>query len=237
MSDAFFDVSDHIYAHRGLWDSTRPENSLAAFEAARNARIGVELDVRLTADHVPVVFHDAGLDRMCGHRERLDRVNWQDLHQWRLPDGSPIPKLEDVLAVMHGLPVLIELKVDAHARDIADRVAELVAGAGGLLAVMSFDEPTVARLCAHVSDRPVGLLINADNHVEFDISEKAGAARAMGCDYVGPHHSLLAETEAVAGGLPMVTWTIRSDPELQLARKYAAAPIFEGLAVSQVAAA
>ncbi len=71
MSDRFFDVSAFAYAHRGLWDAGAPENSLAAFEAARAAQIGVELDVRLTSDNVPVVFHDAGLERMCGHRELL----------------------------------------------------------------------------------------------------------------------------------------------------------------------
>jgi hypothetical protein len=41
--------------------------------AARAAGVGVELDVRLTVDEVPVVFHDAGLERMCGHREWIAR--------------------------------------------------------------------------------------------------------------------------------------------------------------------
>lgn len=228
MSDRFFDVSAYAYAHRGLWGGPVPENSLAAFEAAKAAGVGVELDVRLTADGVPVVFHDAGLERMCGHRELLARVMAADLGQHRLPDGSAIPTLAQVLAVMGDLPVLIELKVDGLAGDIADRVAATIEGLRGLYGVMSFDEPTVARLCRLVTDRPVGLLAIADNQVEASVVEKAVTARGLGCDYVAPHHSVLEIMQAAAGGLPMVTWTVRTPEELELARKHGAAPIFEG---------
>jgi glycerophosphoryl diester phosphodiesterase len=194
VSERFFDVSTSVYAHRGLWDTAKPENSLTAFDAARAAGIGVELDVRLTADDVPVVFHDAGLERMCGSSTLL--------------------------------PVLIELKVDGIASEIADRVAAAIEGLGGWYGVMSFDEPTVARLCRLVTDRPVGLLVVTDNLP--DIATKAMTARALGCDYIGPHHSILPATKAAAGGLPMVTWTVRTPEQLQLARKCGAAPIFEG---------
>src|SRR3954471_19739401 len=52
-----------IVAHRGA-PTERPENTLAAFEAAIAAGAGaVEFDVRLTADGRPVVLHDATLDR------------------------------------------------------------------------------------------------------------------------------------------------------------------------------
>ena len=125
----FFDVSAFVYGHRGLWGGGVPENSLAAFEAARAAGIGAELDVRLTADNVPVVFHDAGLERMCGHRELLARVTADELQAHRLPDGSAIPTLMQVLDVMGDLPVLIELKVDGVAGEIAERTAEAIAGA------------------------------------------------------------------------------------------------------------
>ena len=52
--------SDVYYAHRGLHDNLTqaPENSLAAFKKAVAAGYGIELDVQLTKDKVPVVFHD-----------------------------------------------------------------------------------------------------------------------------------------------------------------------------------
>jgi glycerophosphoryl diester phosphodiesterase len=89
-----------------------PENSLAAFRAAYAAGVGVELDVRLTVDEVPVVFHDASLERMCNHREWITAIPASELSQWPLLDGSTIPTLESVLDIMGDLPVLIELKVD-----------------------------------------------------------------------------------------------------------------------------
>ena len=228
MSERLFDVSAHVYAHRGLWDATTPENSLAAFRAAHAAGVGVELDVRLTVDEVPVVFHDASLERMCKHREWITAIPASELSQWPLPDGSTIPTLGSVLDIMDDLPVLIELKVDRLAGQIAERVADVIGGRAGQLAVMSFDEPTVARLCRLVTDRPVGLLAIADNQVEADIIAKAATARALGCDYIAPHHSALEAIVDAAGGLPLVTWTVRTAEELALARKHGAAPIFEG---------
>lgn len=236
MSDRFFDVAEFTYAHRGLWDTATPENSIAAFRAAVTAGVGVELDVRLSFDGRPVVFHDASLQRMCNHRERIERVAIADLGRWPLPDGSAIPTLEAVLDIMAGLPVLIEIKVDGHAGEIADRVAEAIADREGPMAVMSFDEPTVARLCRLVTDRPIGLLCIADNQVEEDLIAKAASARALGCDYIAPHHSVLEPVASASGGLPLVTWTVRTLDQLQLARDYGAAPIFEGFAASQLAA-
>jgi glycerophosphoryl diester phosphodiesterase len=235
MSDRFFDVAEFTYAHRGLWDAATPENSVAAFRAAAWARVGVELDVRLTADGAPVVFHDASLQRMCNHRERIERIPVTDLARWPLPDGSTIPTLEAVLDIMAGLPVLIEIKVDGHAGEIAERVAEVISDRDGPMAVMSFDEATVARLCRLVTDRPIGLLCIADNQVEEDLAAKGATARALGCDYIAPHHSALEPIASASGGLPLVTWTIRTEIELQLARDYGAAPIFEGFTASQLA--
>lgn len=227
MSDQTFDLAAYAYAHRGLWDEAAPENSLAAFHAAATAGVGVELDVRLTADEVPVVLHDASLQRMCNHRDWIRHVRVADLVQWPLPDGTPIPTLSEVLAIMGKLPVLIELKVDGAMGLIADVVADLISPREAPLAVMSFDEPTVARLCQLISNRPVGLLIGADNHVEEDLLAKAATARALGCDFIGPHTSVLDTIAPAAGGLPLVTWTVRTPDELSLARKHGAAPIFE----------
>lgn len=236
MSDRFFDVADFTYAHRGLWDVASPENSIAAFRAAAAIGVGVELDVRLSSDGRPLVFHDASLQRMCNYRERIERVAIADLPRWPLPDGSAIPTLEAALDAMAGLPVLIEIKTDGVAADIADRVAEVIADRDGHMAVMSFDEPTVARLCRLVSDRPIGLLCNADSQDEKDLFAKATTARALGCDYIAPHHSVLEPVASESGGLPLVTWTIRKQEELQLARDCSAAPIFEGFTASQLTA-
>ncbi len=229
MTERFFDVSGFAYAHRGLWGGSVPENSIQAFEAAREARVGVELDVRLTIDGLPVVFHDPTFERMCGDPRRLDEIEALDLVGLSLPDGSHIPPLSEVLDLMGDLPVLIELKIDRPGGDLAERVAALVARHPGRMTAMSFDENTVARLCQLVTDRPVGLLIDTEQKIGIDnVRSKAGKARAMGCDYLAPHHTSLGTAALASGGLPLVTWTVRTASELALARNHGAAAIFEG---------
>ena len=90
-----------IAAHRGgaaLW----PENSAAAFEGA--ARLGVEqveFDVQLSADGVPVVFHDATLDRMTDGAGPLAERTLADLKALRLAQGGgPILTLDETLEIL-----------------------------------------------------------------------------------------------------------------------------------------
>jgi glycerophosphoryl diester phosphodiesterase len=106
-AETVFDVSAFIYGHRGLWGGSIPENSLAAFNEAHARGIGAELDVRLTADLLPVVFHDAALVRMCNDERVLREVSAAELATARLPDGSAIPTLAQALDAMGNLPALL----------------------------------------------------------------------------------------------------------------------------------
>jgi glycerophosphoryl diester phosphodiesterase len=112
-------------------------------------------------------------------------------------------------------------------------VAKALEGRGGRLAVMSFDAATVARLCNVIEGRPIGLLIDTLEKLGADgVARQAGKARAMGCDFIGPHHSSLAVALAAGGGLSLVTWTVRTEAELRVAREHSAAPIFEGFSAA-----
>ena len=103
---------DHtLYAHRGLHNHDCPENSLAAFKAAKEAGYGVELDVRFTADKQVVVFHDDTLLRMCGDSRRVDECTYEELQTLRLSDtDEKIPLLCDVLNVLDGATIVCEIK-------------------------------------------------------------------------------------------------------------------------------
>jgi glycerophosphoryl diester phosphodiesterase len=235
MKENLFDVSAFAYAHRGLWGGPRvPENSAAAFHSARASGVGVELDVRLSSDGAPFVFHDSTLERMCGSGAAFDSLPAGELERMLLPNGYPMPRLVDVLDIMGDLPVLIELKVNLPGDfAVADAVANALGERTGNWAVMSFDPGTVARVCHVIKDRPVGLLIGALQILgPSGVEAQAATARAMGCDFVGPHHSSLAVAAAASGGLPLVTWTVRTEDELRLAREHSAAPIFEGISAA-----
>lgn len=105
---------DHtLYAHRGLHDNNgpRPENSLAAFRAAKEAGFGVELDVRFTKDRQVVVFHDDTLQRMCGDPRRVDECTYAELRELRLLNTEEyIPLLSEVLDALDRTTLLCEIK-------------------------------------------------------------------------------------------------------------------------------
>ena len=92
-----------LYAHRGLHDnaSEAPENSLKAFSRAVEAGYGIELDVQMTKDRVPVVFHDFTLERVCGRKGKVSDYTYQELQKFRLcASDERIPKFEDVLRLV-----------------------------------------------------------------------------------------------------------------------------------------
>ena len=74
------------YAHRGLWNHERPENSLTAFRAATEAGYGIELDVHLTRDGHLVVHHDDSLLRMGGADKQIAQSTLLEIRACRLLD-------------------------------------------------------------------------------------------------------------------------------------------------------
>ena len=92
-----------IVAHRGVAEQA-PENTLPAFRDAKKLGAdAVVLDVRLTADKVPVVFHYFYLDGLTSLTGAICQYTWNELHQAKLfQNGMPatdisIPTLEKVL--------------------------------------------------------------------------------------------------------------------------------------------
>jgi glycerophosphoryl diester phosphodiesterase len=128
-------------AHRGDWRHA-PENSIAAIEAALAVPgcDGIEFDVRLSSDGVPVLLHDETLDRVQGRPGRVDAVRAEELEEFG------VPSLADALAaVPHATMLDVELKA-RHDRTV---VEVLAAGRGpGLVnaVVSSFDPDTLERI-------------------------------------------------------------------------------------------
>lgn len=123
-----------IVAHRGA-AALAPENTLAAFRLAVEQGVDfVEIDVRLTADGVPVLMHDADLDRttsgsgpLAAHT--LEQVQALDAGRWFSPEyaGEPVPTLEQFVALLGPAPAraFVELKGEWAPEQIA-AVVELL---------------------------------------------------------------------------------------------------------------
>lgn len=129
------------YSHRGLHGGGIPENSLPAFSASAEAWYGVELDVQLSSDGIPVVFHDYTLLRMCGEDIKLSSRSAAELSWRRLEETKhTIPTLEDALRAVRGrVPVLVELKGETTGTELCEAVARVLARYDGKYCVQSFN--------------------------------------------------------------------------------------------------
>lgn len=131
------------YAHRGLHDnaSDAPENSLAAFKKAVEAGYGIEMDVQLTKDKVPVVFHDFTLKRICGKEGKVCDYTLKELKEFKLCDSEEeIPEFSQVLKAVGGkVPLIIELKVEWTDVSVCPLVDEMLQSYKGLYCIESFN--------------------------------------------------------------------------------------------------
>jgi|SRR5690606_19765360 len=78
------------FAHRG-GSALAPENTMLAFERAVGLGLNyLETDVRVTADGVPIAFHDRTLDRVTGLRGRVATQSWDALSRTLILGSEPV---------------------------------------------------------------------------------------------------------------------------------------------------
>lgn len=159
----------HMYAHRGLHNmnptiekiknirhslgqqqdaqdtgdapsQNLPENSYAAIKRAADLGYGIEFDVHLTKDDIPVVFHDDTLNRICGVKGYLRDYTYKELQQFRLlGTNERIPALTDILKMVDGrVPLIIEYKVEKNADKLCRICDSILSDYKGLYCIESF---------------------------------------------------------------------------------------------------
>lgn len=109
-----------IIGHRGSSEHN-PENTLAAMRTAIDADVDIlHLDVRLTRDHIPVLLHDASLERTHGQKLSISSLSYERLQEVTGKDCPPT--LEKVLDRYFGkLLLCIELR-SLHAGTIVGQL-------------------------------------------------------------------------------------------------------------------
>lgn len=114
-----------VYAHRGA-SSEQPENTLQAFQRAlRHGVYGIELDVHLSKDLVPVVIHDTTVDRTTNGKGAVAELTLDQLQALDAGDGTRIPTLAETLDVVGArCHVDIEVKAKAAADSVIREAAQ-----------------------------------------------------------------------------------------------------------------
>ena len=87
-----------IIGHRGAC-GYETENSLQSLiRAVEMGAQGIEFDVRLTKDHVPILLHDERLDRTTQHSGRVVDVTFRELRA--VCDSNSVPSLEEAMGTI-----------------------------------------------------------------------------------------------------------------------------------------
>lgn len=227
------------FAHRGLHDLAAGvvENSASAFNAAVAAGYGIELDVQMSRDGVPVVFHDDTLDRLTASHGPVADLSAEELGSLSLgttPDT--ILPLSAILDRIGGrVPVLVEIKDQGGRDGLPVAVGRDIAAAAGPIAVMSFNPAYVHALQS--LDAPRGLTTCAAGEygpeVPTETREKLGRIEdwGPGLSFVSHDHRHLDDpriAELKAEGASILCWTIRSQFEADAALEVADQITFEG---------
>lgn len=226
-------------AHRGLHDGTRPENSLAAFEAAARAGYPIELDVHLTKDGQVVVFHDEDLERMTCQAGKLADATLDELKALRLGTSSEaIPSLDEALTlVADRVPVVVEIKAAEPIGELEQAVLDVLAEHPGRYAVQSFNPFSMVWMRKKAPDLPRGMLAGDTSTLDLRLHEKIVLRHLAMAPLVRPHYvgyeiSSLphwAPTALRKRGIPILAWTITDENQLAHARVLADNVIFENV--------
>ena len=123
IGDSFFAVTQpHLIAHRGFWGFDGiPENSIASLQAAAELEVyGSEFDVHLTADNVPVVYHDYVIE---GTDIYISEVTYNKIRDIVLPNGERVPTLDEYLEAAKALPIRLILDLKSYNILVRDREA------------------------------------------------------------------------------------------------------------------
>nr|WP_089219657.1 glycerophosphodiester phosphodiesterase family protein [Sphingomonas laterariae] len=222
------------FAHRGWHGGDLVENSPAAFAAAIARGDGIELDVQESRDGQATVFHDYTLDRLTAERGPVIGRTAAELGRIELANtGTYLATLSQILhLIANRVPVLVEVKSKRRqpAR-LCAAVRDALHGYAGPVAVMSFN-PEVGRWFARHSPATVrGLVVTEENDKGCPGRSRRHLAlwRAR-ADFLAYDVRDLPSPFAAAQrarGLPVLSWTVRSDADEATVAVHADAPIHE----------
>lgn len=228
------------FAHRGLHDEERMENTLEAFDAACKRGFGIELDVQLSRDGAVVVFHDDQLERMTGDPRRVDEVTLAELKTLSLKGHGRIPTFAEALACIDGrTPLLVEIKNGRRNAELCEKTLDLLRAYGGEYWVESFNPLILRWLKKHSPQTLRGQLVSARITYLATLGPVAAfllsrlllnfLARPDFVAYdVSAAHFSAPEIQRHLFHTPLATWTVRDETTWRECIARGESPIFEG---------
>ena len=221
-----------IIAHRGA-SATAPENSLAACrQAISDGAEGIEFDVRLTADSVPIVFHDETLERIAGQKDRIcelrsSELSGVDIGSWfnqAFPTFSKVEfanerirTLDETLELLKDFRGRIYIELKCESSDVKPLVRSLVATVRDLkllprILVKSFKLSAIRHVHEMLPETRTAALFGPN--IMTVLRKKRfiiGLAEEYEADELSLHYSLATRRllkRASERELPVTAWTV-----------------------------
>ena len=231
-----------LYAHRGLHDGNHliPENSLLAFKKAVESGYGIELDVQLTKDRKVVVFHDESLARICNMPGHVRDYTFQELELMRLKEtDEKIPLFSQVLNLVDSkTPIIVEIKIHEKSAVVCELVNQELSHYKGAYCIESFNPFALSWYRKHRKDVFRGQLSTNFRKSEKTFHFKYFLVQHLLLNFIG-RPDFIAFGHQYANNLSRslvtkwfhassICWTIRSQEQLEDAKKSFEYFIFEG---------
>jgi glycerophosphoryl diester phosphodiesterase len=199
-----------IYAHRGA-SNYAPENTMPAFQLAYDMKTdGIETDVQLTKDNVPVLIHDEHVNRTTNSIGYIKDFTYHELKQldagsWFSPKfkGTTIPTLEELLTWIKGKSIYLNIELKNNKIDykhIEAIVYEQIKAYQLInrTTISTFNPNSVIRLATHTNFRELALLTSKRirNPIQF-VKELGANAIHVKYKLVNPTMVTLAQQQHV----------------------------------------
>jgi glycerophosphoryl diester phosphodiesterase len=235
-------------SHRTVHDVNdgRPENSMAGAKAAIEHGYGIEIDLQLSKDGVPMVFHDYSLERLTGANGPIAQRTAAELSDIELTGGNEaIPTFKAFLKLVNGqVPILVELKDQDGALGTNVGVLEkatcaLLQSYSGPNALMSFNPHSVAKCAEHAPEIVRGLVTERFSEQAWSLVPAVRREELndipdfnrVGASFISHNAKQLSDapvTRLKSQGATIFCWTVRSLEAEKEARMVADNITFEG---------
>ena len=233
-------------AHRGLHDRAKRviENTCGAARAAIARDYAIECDVGLTLDEELIVFHDDRLERLTDGIGDIAEKTLSEIQSLHVKDTDEhIPSLQEFLNVIADrVPLVLEIKSRFDGEtEIARLIAQCLGQYNGRIAIKSFDPEMIIATRALMPDRPRGFIgESVYDDPEWDILSAERKAQlialddinAMAPDFLSWYIKDLDQPNVQMArytlGLPVMSWTIRTNEDREKAKNFADQMVFEG---------
>ncbi|MEM8686392.1 MAG: glycerophosphodiester phosphodiesterase family protein [Pseudomonadota bacterium] len=238
-------LTDRPVAHRGLHDRAKGiiENTESAVQMALEGGYAIEVDLQLTADGEAVVFHDYTLDRLTHAKGPVITRTATELKHVQFSACSDVMQtLPELLEQVEGKAALM-LEIKSHWQNVGpleQRVADILASYQGPASVMSFDPHSMIAfrsIAPHVIRGLVSERFEPSAEWRFlSVDQRLALRHGVHLPQCDPHFLHYHVKALPYGptrlfrklGRPVLTWTVRTPEEREIAAKYADQMIFEG---------